>query len=130
MQIIGVSMKIFFQIMKIFFLLFGIGIFVIGNYIGIEEVKNLIFDWVLRPQGTEQFAQGIAFSKKGQYDRSITFFNEALKINPRYVEAYINRGICYNNLEQYDNACSDWMRACELGLCKNYELAKRNGDCK
>jgi hypothetical protein len=29
-----------------------------------------------------------------------------------------------------ERGCSDWIRACELGDCSNYNIAKRNGDCR
>jgi hypothetical protein len=32
--------------------------------------------------------------------------------------------------ENKTNACYDWKRACELGMCKNYETAKEKGYCK
>jgi len=74
--------------------------------------------------------KGMVFQKEGQYDRSITYFNKAIKINPRYAGAYLNRGVTYAGKAHFDKACSDFKRACKLGLCENYEAAKRIGDCK
>jgi tetratricopeptide (TPR) repeat protein len=74
--------------------------------------------------------QSIAYVGKGQYDKAIPDFTKAIKIGPRHAVAYNNRGIAYYYKARYDKACSDWKRACELGSCKNYELAKRKGDCK
>lgn len=109
--------------------------------------------------------RGIAYGKKGQYDKAIFNFTKAIALNPRDAKAYNNRGICYHLIGQSDKAisdynkaieidpmfagayynrgiaykeilknttkfCSDLKRACELGLCKNYELAKRNRECK
>ena len=69
--------------------------------------------------------RGVAYAKgKGQYDKAISDYNKAIEINPGLAEAYDNRGITYK-----EKACSDWERACQLGLCKAYEVAKRKGDC-
>jgi serine/threonine-protein kinase len=53
-------------------------------------------------------SRGIAFAEKGQYDRAISDFNQAIEINPRYNKAYNNRGIVYRLKEQYDQANSDF----------------------
>jgi regulator of sirC expression with transglutaminase-like and TPR domain len=84
---------------------------------------------------------GNAYSSKGQYDQAISDYNKALEINPRCAEAYTSRGTAYYNkglwgdlymmkLSDKKNGCSDWKRACELGLCQNYELAKRKRVCE
>ena len=47
-----------------------------------------------------------------------------IKIDPKLVTAYIDRGLVYQ--EQLGNkhmACSDWKLACELGECYNYSIA-------
>lgn len=91
--------------------------------------------------------RGIAYSNKGQYDKAISDFTKAIELNPseetayvhraiawakkdQYAEAFIDRGFQHYFKGQYDMACSDWKRACELGACENYEREKRNGNCK
>jgi Flp pilus assembly protein TadD len=62
----------------------------------------------------------IDFAKKGHYDRAIALFSKALEINPRYAEAYNNRGIVYaKGKGQNDKAISDFIKAIEI----NPELA-------
>ena len=76
------------------------------------------------------FNQGVTLLDEGQYDQAIAYFNEALEINPRYADAYDNRGLAYYYKGQYDKACSDWRRACELYRGCDWELRKRKDVCK
>jgi tetratricopeptide (TPR) repeat protein len=55
--------------------------------------------------------RGIAFAEKGQYDRAISDFNQAIEINPRYNKAYNNRGIVYRLTGQYNEAISDFNKS-------------------
>ena len=59
--------------------------------------------------------QGIALLEEGQFDLSINYFNKAIEINPRYADAYNNRGLAYGmGKGQYDKAISDFNKAIEL----------------
>jgi hypothetical protein len=53
-----------------------------------------------------------------------------MALNPEYAEAFSDRGVAYYYNDQFYRACSDWKGAGELGLCVNFEWAKRNGVCK
>ena len=73
-------MKLFFQsVFKISLILT-----ILAACATTEEIKETDSDALLN--------QGIAFLIRGQYDRSIAYFNKAIEINPRYVDAYNNRG--------------------------------------
>ena len=75
--------------------------------------------------------RGAAYENKGLYDRAIGDFNKTLEINPKFALAYRNRGFLYMvKLRKKERACPDWKQACELGLCGNYNLAKRRGLCR
>jgi tetratricopeptide (TPR) repeat protein len=74
--------------------------------------------------------RALIYDKKGQYDQAIADYNKTIKINPRFILAYKNRGAVMMKLGNRKMACSDWKQACELGDCKSYENAKRNGWCK
>ena len=52
--------------------------------------------------------------KKGQYDQTITDYTMALKIDPRYAEAYSNRGVAYGRKGQYDQGIIDYNRGLEI----------------
>ncbi|MCP4259665.1 MAG: tetratricopeptide repeat protein, partial [Planctomycetes bacterium] len=36
--------------------------------------------------------QGNTYAEKGEYEQAISNFNKALEINPKYAQAYYNRG--------------------------------------
>lgn len=58
--------------------------------------------------------KGIAYFKKGQYDRAISDFNKALEIEPKSARVYINRGAGYMGKGQYEEAISDFNKAIEI----------------
>jgi tetratricopeptide (TPR) repeat protein len=66
--------------------------------------------------------KGIAANVKGQYDRAITYFNKAIEIDPKFAEAYNNRGKSFYYKEHYDQTISDCNKALELnpGLAEAY----------
>jgi tetratricopeptide (TPR) repeat protein len=49
-------------------------------------------------------------------EKAIEYLNNAIKLNPDYVEAYCNRGTAYNNLGQYQRAIEDFSKAILLKL--------------
>lgn len=51
-----------------------------------------------------KYNQGIDFYKVGQYDRAITMFKDAIKLDPNYIDAYFNLGSILEYLGQYDAA--------------------------
>jgi lipoprotein NlpI len=53
-------------------------------------------------------SRGNAYTDKGQYERAIQDYNEALKLNPGYVIAYHNRGIARFALGQFADAGTDF----------------------
>ena len=60
------------------------------------------------------FYRGIAYYKKGEYDRVIADYDHALALNPEYAYAYNNRGTAYYKKGEYDRAIADLERAIEL----------------
>ena len=75
--------------------------------------------------------RGFAYEKKGQYDRAISDYTKAIEIDPKDASAYTNRGIVYMvNLDKGKKGCKDLKRACKLGECGYYELAKKKRYCR
>lgn len=51
---------------------------------------------------------------KGEYDLAISDYNEAIKLNPKEVSLFINRGRTHQNKKNYDLAIADYNTAIEL----------------
>jgi len=58
--------------------------------------------------------RGLAYFKKGQYDRAIADYDTALKLNPKNAIVYYNRGSTYGKKGQYDRAIADYGAAIKL----------------
>lgn len=51
---------------------------------------------------------GGAYSEKGEFDKAIGRYTEAVTVNPGYLEAYNNRGLAYAAVGQYGKAVADF----------------------
>jgi tetratricopeptide (TPR) repeat protein len=58
--------------------------------------------------------RGFAYQMKGEHDRAITDFNEAIRLNPQNARAYNNRGSSFRGKREYDRAISDHNEAIRL----------------
>ena len=65
--------------------------------------------------------RGTAFDDKGDYDRAIRDFNEAIRLNPNAETAYYGRGYAYKKKGDYDHAIQDFNEAIHLN--PNFERA-------
>jgi len=57
-------------------------------------------------------------------EKAKTYFSRALEIDPQYAEAYLARGICYEDLKDIDNAIADYKMAVQYK--PNFESAIKN----
>lgn len=48
------------------------------------------------------------------YDVAIDYYTKAINLEPKYLEAYYNRGLCYEELKQYKKAEADFRHALKL----------------
>ena len=68
--------------------------------------------------------RGWDFYQKRDYDKAISDYNEAIRLDPNYARAYNNRGIVYGDKKEYDKAISDFNEA--ITLNPNYAKAYYN----
>ncbi len=64
----------------------------------------------------EFFNLGTASFKQGNFADAISDFSEAVKINPKFVQAYNDRGFAYYNQGRFAQAISDYNKAIEIDL--------------
>ena len=58
--------------------------------------------------------RGVAYRLKGDYDRAIADYNQAIKLNAKFAIAYNNRGVAYDRNGEYDRAFLDYDQAIKL----------------
>lgn len=68
--------------------------------------------------------RGIAYAAaKKDYDRAIADLSEAIRLDPKYIATYNNRGYVYFNKKNYDRAIADYNEA--IRLDPSFERAYR-----
>ena len=58
--------------------------------------------------------RGLAYKKKGQWDKAIADYDEAIRLKPDFVFAFNNRGNAYYYKGQFDRAIADFNNAIRL----------------
>jgi tetratricopeptide (TPR) repeat protein len=56
----------------------------------------------------------LAYFAKGQYERAIQDYDEAIRLRPNYAKAFNNRGNAYRKLGQNERAIEDYDEAIHL----------------
>ena len=68
----------------------------------------------LRIQVTELAATGESYIIDHDYDRAIADYTKAIEIDPKFADAYYNRGLAYCYKQDYDRAITDYTKAIEI----------------
>jgi len=98
------------------------------NQRAIEDYNQAI---LLRPTDSAYYvARGQAYSAQDQYHLAIQDFDQAIFLKPDNTNAYNARGFAYNLSGNMQGGCASFMRACELGDCRNYHSYKSKGRCR
>ncbi|MGB0402564.1 MAG: tetratricopeptide repeat protein [Salibacteraceae bacterium] len=71
------------------------------------------------------FNIGIVRAEKRDFEGSIDAYNNAIKINPEFAEAYYNKGLTYLYLKNNKRACNELSKAGELGIKDAYLVMKK-----
>ena len=105
----------------------------LGKYHGIHTntIYNDLHGFLrvehLHHDATKEFYKGVICHQGRWYDDAIEHYTEAIKLNPRYVNAHSNRGHAYNYNQppRYDLAIVDCTRAIELDSSYAYAYHNR-----
>ena len=74
-------------------------------------------------------SKGVALHYKNEYEEAIKKYDEAIELNPVFVEAYNSRGLAKEKLGRYQEAIADYNKVIELN--PNHAIAYSNrGDEK
>jgi tetratricopeptide (TPR) repeat protein len=63
--------------------------------------------------------RGVEWRIKGDYERAISDYDDAIRLDPKYADAWYNRCIAYNRTQKYDLALPDCNQAIALGPTAN-----------
>jgi tetratricopeptide (TPR) repeat protein len=63
---------------------------------------------------TAYYGRGTTSYAKGEYDRAVEDYSEAIRIDPKYALAYIGRGTAWRAKGEYDRAIADHSEAVRL----------------
>ena len=70
--------------------------------------------------------RGNRYSRNGSYEQAIRDYNQAIALNPKYVEAYANKGSVYYSQGKYQKAIQNWEKAIFLGVPRQTLLPRIN----
>jgi tetratricopeptide (TPR) repeat protein len=65
-------------------------------------------------EASKYYDAGMGAEKAGDGGEAVAQYTQALQINPRFVEALVQRGVAHTSLKEFDQAIEDETRALEL----------------
>jgi tetratricopeptide (TPR) repeat protein len=71
--------------------------------------------------------RGVAYVALLDYDRALTDFGEAIRIDPTFAKAFANRGAVHGAKQDFDKAIDDFTRALQLEPRSAHAFADRAG---
>jgi tetratricopeptide (TPR) repeat protein len=72
---------------------------------------------------------GITFAELKDLKKAYETFSKAIAVIPDESVAYINRGEISALKEDFDSACKDWLKACNLDDCMRYDIEVLKNRC-
>lgn len=65
-------------------------------------------------ESVELYSKGLDEAKKGNCENAITYYKQALIIDPEFAFAWDNMGVCYRRLDNYDKAIEAYQKSLEI----------------
>lgn len=85
----------------------------IKRKIAASDLENY-FSISKNPEAKKMYFKGIDQSEKQNYQKAISYFEKALKIDSLFAFAWDNMGLCYRKLDKYDDAIFAYKKSLEL----------------
>ena len=70
--------------------------------------------------------RGVAHRLKGEYDRAIQDYNQAIRLDAKFAMAFNNRGVAYDKKGEYDRAIQDYEQSIKLKPSPEAHLNRGN----
>ena len=112
---------------------------VLSAFFAAFVVVTVVSQSFAQPNAEAFFVSGTEHLNSGRFEQAIAEFSRAIQLDPRFVNAYNNRGIAYKRLNQLDRSIADFTkgisidpkdadlfsnRASVYALQKNYDRAE------
>jgi tetratricopeptide (TPR) repeat protein len=84
----------------------------------------------------EFFKAAKKYGTAGKYEKAVEFYTKAIESNPKYVKAYLNRGMIHDHQGRKEKAISDFLKVGELDKTDMYpaqqlaRLYREKGDSR
>jgi tetratricopeptide (TPR) repeat protein len=105
------------------------------SYLKLTQYQRAVEDFGktirLKPDNADAyFNRGLSHVKLDQYQRAIEDFGKTINLQPDNAVANNLRGLAYITSGNKPEGCSSLIRACKLGICREYEFWKQKGYCR
>ena len=93
-----------------------------GNGVMADDTKTIPLKSIRIPAW---FYCGKDWSSKGEQDKAIENYTEAIRLDPDYVNAFIGRGVSWGEKGEYDKAIADYDEAIRLDPDNQHAIRNR-----
>jgi tetratricopeptide (TPR) repeat protein len=80
----------------------------------------------INPNALRHFNEGMNYYNRNDFDSAIVEFSNAIAISPEYADAYLERGNCYDNKDDQENALENYLKAGEYEKNIQFLLMRMN----
>ena len=89
-----------------------------------NDLHGFIKNYAIHESAYTAFYTGLTYQDTGKYKQAIEQYDKSIGLNPNYAEAYNNRGVAKDSLDQHVEAIKDYDKAIRLN--PDYALAYTN----
>ena len=82
-----------------------------------QLIPQLVLDQAKLIRAKKFLTRGEAIMKSKLFLNAVNYFSAAIKLDPKFKQAYFQRATCRFNLKEYNEACLDFGKAIEIDEC-------------